>query len=264
MAERRLFKEYKLYTKNPPHNQNHQIVSLEPTGDEDNLDIFEWLAVISKPARSDSQFYYNGKWKLQIRLTSKYPLLPPTIRFITPINHPNIKFETGEICLDILKQDNWSPAWDLEHLVVAILMLLDDPEPDSPLNIDLANLYRHDKVAFESIVQYTIWKTQSFLLTTEDPMRTASSLDFTDNDNDLDPVREQVAKNVTKQVERLCSQSASPDPDEHSDPEKSEEARLKDETVEKVRQQFIKQVDDKVNEVRKKQEEYQLSRKRKH
>lgn len=41
-------------------------------------------------------------------------------------------------------------------------MLLDHPEPDSPLNIDAANLYRYDKVAFESIVQFNIWKFNNF------------------------------------------------------------------------------------------------------
>ena len=41
-------------------------------------------------------------------------------------------------------------------------MLLDQPEPDSPLNIDAANLYRQDKVAYESIVQFNIWKHNNF------------------------------------------------------------------------------------------------------
>lgn len=99
---------------------------------------------------------------MSINVPTSYPIDPPTIKFVTPIVHPNINLGSGEICLDILKKESWSPAWNLEHLVVAILMLLDQPEPDSPLNIDAANLYRQDKVAYESIVQFNIWKHNNF------------------------------------------------------------------------------------------------------
>ncbi|KAG2736760.1 hypothetical protein G9P44_000850 [Scheffersomyces stipitis] len=159
MAERRLFKELNQYRKNPPSSNNHQIVSLNPV-DED--DIFKWEAVISKPSKKDSQFYYQGEWKLGISVPSTYPITPPQMKFVSPICHPNINITTGEICLDILKSDSWSPAWNLENLLVAILMLLDNPEPDSPLNLDSANLFRHDKLAFESLVQYTLWKYNTF------------------------------------------------------------------------------------------------------
>lgn len=148
--------------KTPAHETNPQIVTLLPV-DVDN--IREWEAVVSKGDREDSRYYYGGQWKLKIAVPDTYPISPPKIAFDrrTPICHPNINMETGEICLDILKLENWLPAWNLQYLVVAILMLIDDPEPDSPLNIDLANLFRHDKVAFESVVQYYMWKFGTLL-----------------------------------------------------------------------------------------------------
>ena len=161
MAEKRLFKEYNQLKKTPAHEANPQIVSLLPV---DMSNILEWEAVVSKPDKSGSRYYYNGKWRLNITVPTTYPLTPPKIEFdkSTPICHPNINIDTGEICLDILKQEGWSPAWNLQYLVVAILMLIDDPEPDSPLNIDLANLFRQDKTAFESVVQYYMWKYDTF------------------------------------------------------------------------------------------------------
>lgn len=158
MAEKRLLLELKLITKTPPHTQNPQIIRLFPTDTDESL--YKWTAIIAKQTRTDSEYYYNGQWQLDIETDASYPIKPPKIGFskTTPINHPNINLDTGEICLDILKSDGWSPAWNLQSLVGAILMLLDDPEPDSPLNVDLAILFRHDKLAFESIVQYTIWK----------------------------------------------------------------------------------------------------------
>lgn len=159
MAERRLFKEYKQCKKTPPSLSNPQIISLAPV-DEEN--IFVWHSTIAKPDKAANEYYYGGQWDLSITVSPQYPMEPPVIKFITPIIHPNINATTGEICLDILKKESWSPAWNLQYLITAILMLLDSPEPASPLNIDAANLYRHDTVAFESLIQFSLWKYNSF------------------------------------------------------------------------------------------------------
>lgn len=176
MSEKRLLLELKLITKTPPHTQNPQILRLYPTDPDDSL--YKWTAIIAKPTKTDSPFYYNGQWKLDIEADSTYPIKPPKIQFsiTTPINHPNINIDSGEICLDILRSDGWTPAWNLQSLVGAILMLLDDPEPDSPLNVDLANLYRHDPLAFESVAQYTIWKNLTLYEGEKDPSGVRSTL----------------------------------------------------------------------------------------
>lgn len=75
----------------------------------------------------------------------------------TKIPHCNVDFRTGEICLDILKKETWSPAWTLQSSVLAIVVLLDNPEPDSPLNIDMANLVRGgDATAIKSMINYYV------------------------------------------------------------------------------------------------------------
>ncbi len=48
---------------------------------------------------------------------------------------------TGEICLDILK-NHWTPAWSLSLACQALIVLLANPEPGSPLNCDAGNLLR--------------------------------------------------------------------------------------------------------------------------
>lgn len=199
MAEKRLFKEYYQLKKNPPNLSNHQILSLNPISnnsnpnnnddsDSDDINIFEWESEIAKPTKSDNIYYYNGKWNLQISVSSSYPIQPPTIKFNnkTPINHPNINFKTGEICLDILKLENWSPAWNLTNLIMAILILIDNPEIDSPLNIDSANLFKFDKLAFESLIQYNIWKFNTLYLKDKDEFGVRENEinnDITDNTN---------------------------------------------------------------------------------
>lgn len=48
------------------------------------------------------RFDSGGKFKLELFLTDDYPMVPPKIRFLTKIYHPNVD-KLGRICLDVLK-----------------------------------------------------------------------------------------------------------------------------------------------------------------
>lgn len=72
-----------------------------------------------------------------------YPASAPKVVFMSPIYHPNVGM-SGSICLDILK-DKWSPALRTAAIVDSILMLLDMPNPASPLNSRAATMYRKSK-----------------------------------------------------------------------------------------------------------------------
>jgi hypothetical protein len=77
------------------------------------------------------------------------------MEFVTPICHPNIHFETGEICLTLLTAEHWTPLYTISSTLSAIQQLLNDPTPESPLNIDIANLYREDdRVGAEALIRY--------------------------------------------------------------------------------------------------------------
>ncbi|KAH8741046.1 hypothetical protein FG386_001598 [Cryptosporidium ryanae] len=100
--------------------------------------VLYWIAEIKGPKETP---YEGGIYKLNITIPIQYPLIPPTPIFETPIFHPNINFNTGEICIDVIK-NNWSPAWTLNSLCRAILSILSDPNPNSPLNCDAGNILR--------------------------------------------------------------------------------------------------------------------------
>lgn len=96
----------------------------------------------------------EGRWLLSIQVPANYPLSPPAVRFVTPIVHPNISLETGEVCLDLLG-DAWTPAYGLLETVRAVREgLLPHPEVDSPLNVDCAALLREgDAVGARRLVE---------------------------------------------------------------------------------------------------------------
>jgi ubiquitin-conjugating enzyme E2 N len=44
----------------------------------------------------------GGVFQLELFLPDEYPMMPPKIRFLTKIYHPNVD-KLGRICLDVLK-----------------------------------------------------------------------------------------------------------------------------------------------------------------
>jgi peroxin-4 len=121
---KRLRKEQALLEKG-----QDEFITLSPVTVDD---IYHWSARICAPPDS---VYHGYSFDLAITVGTDYPLTPPKMKFLTKIFHPNVHYETGEICLDILKKE-WSPAWSLQSACRAITALLADPAPDSPLNCD--------------------------------------------------------------------------------------------------------------------------------
>jgi ubiquitin-conjugating enzyme E2 N len=69
----------------------------------------------------------------------------PKVRFLTKMYHPNID-RLGRICLDILK-DKWSPALQIRTVLISIQALLSAPNPDDPLDNNVADHWKNDETA---------------------------------------------------------------------------------------------------------------------
>ena len=68
------------------------------------------------------QVYEGLRYKLTLDFPSSYPYSAPTVKFETPIYHPNVDHH-GNICLDILK-DKWSALYDVRTILISIQSLL--------------------------------------------------------------------------------------------------------------------------------------------
>lgn len=102
--------------------------------------LFNWTATVKG---SDATVYQDQVYKLSIQFPQDYPYKAPTVTFITPIFHPNVD-QYGNICLDILK-DKWSAVYNVRTVLISIQSLLSDPNNDSPLNVQAANLWANQE-----------------------------------------------------------------------------------------------------------------------
>lgn len=131
----RIRRELESITTDPPCNISAQVAG---------NDLTQWTAELIGP---DDSPYAGGHFKLFIRFPERYPFEPPIVSFSTKVYHCNIN-SSGGICLDILK-NQWSPALTISKVLLSILSLLTDPNPNDPLVGDIARLYRVDRVAHD-------------------------------------------------------------------------------------------------------------------
>ena len=139
MAEKRLLKELEQFKNNKDSN-----VYANPT--EEN--IFIWNATIKGPKET---LYEKGIYKLKLEFSETYPFNPPKVTFLTNIIHPNINYEDGSICLDILKE-NWSPALSIFRVLLSLSSLLSDPNFDDPLMPTISKLYYDDRNEYNKLI----------------------------------------------------------------------------------------------------------------
>ncbi|KPA74276.1 putative mitochondrial putative ubiquitin-conjugating enzyme e2 [Leptomonas pyrrhocoris] len=153
----RLGKELKEATEHPDpdihlelYDASHTPGSSTGTHATSQPSLYLWLAILKGPP--DTPFE-GGSYKLLLTIPQDYPLVPPKAAFITKVFHPNVEFNSGNVCLDILKK-RWSPVWTLSSVCRAILNLLAEPESDSPFNCDAGNLLRAgDTEGYASLVR---------------------------------------------------------------------------------------------------------------
>eukprot|EP00027_Filamoeba_sp_ATCC50430_P004322 CAMPEP_0168547432 /NCGR_PEP_ID=MMETSP0413-20121227/4032_1 /TAXON_ID=136452 /ORGANISM="Filamoeba nolandi, Strain NC-AS-23-1" /LENGTH=247 /DNA_ID=CAMNT_0008577683 /DNA_START=130 /DNA_END=873 /DNA_ORIENTATION=+ len=98
--------------------------------------------------------YKGAEFKFVITIPQTYPYDPPKAHCETPIYHPNIDWE-GHVCLNILRAD-WMPVLNIGAVVFGIVTLFLQPNPDDPLNKEVAQLMLDNRSQFERNVKQTL------------------------------------------------------------------------------------------------------------
>lgn len=119
-AQKRLTKEYKSISANPPP-------FIEARPNEDN--ILEWHYVITGPPKTP---YEGGQYHGMLRFPSDYPFKPPSISMVTP----NGRFACNtRLCLSMsdYHPDTWNPAWSVLTILTGLLSFMTGSEETSGL-----------------------------------------------------------------------------------------------------------------------------------
>ncbi|KAI9863792.1 MAG: Ubiquitin-conjugating enzyme E2 15 [Vezdaea acicularis] len=133
-------------------------VSCGLTGDS----VYEWeiMLMISDECKD----YGGGFFRASLTFPQEYPHRPPTMKFLTPIFHPNI-YPSGTVCISILHppQDDeygyesaaerWSPVQTPETILLSVISMLSSPNDESPANLEAAKLWREDPKEFRRRVR---------------------------------------------------------------------------------------------------------------
>lgn len=143
MSLKRLQKEYAKIL-NAKKDELPDNISVGPI--DGNL--YEWIGTI---IGVKDTIYEGGYFKITISFPQNYPFVAPTIKFVTPIFHPNIH-DNGEICLDILKY-KWNPAYSIPQIMLSIIALLEEPNPEDPLNSVAAKIYKTNRTCYNNTVK---------------------------------------------------------------------------------------------------------------
>lgn len=135
--------------------------------DDDN--IFLWNIGIM--VLNTDSMYHGGYFKGQMRFPCDFPFCPPTFRFTPAIHHPNV-YRDGRLCISILHQggdpttgepdsETWTPAQTVESVLISIISLLEDPNIDSPANIDALLELRKNPEAYKKKVLQEVQRSKN-------------------------------------------------------------------------------------------------------
>ncbi|KAK1835863.1 ubiquitin-conjugating enzyme E2 R1 [Podospora conica] len=137
--------------------------------DDDSSNLLKWrfaLMVIN----SDSAFN-GGYFRAEMTFSDDYPYSPPKFRFLIPITHPNI-YPDGRLCISILHTpgedhmsgedagERWSPLQGAESVLRSILLLLDNPEINSPADVDASVMYRDRRDEYNTKARATVERSR--------------------------------------------------------------------------------------------------------
>jgi len=117
--------------------------------------IFEWEVMLM--ISDDCKYYGGGNFRAHLTFPPTYPLMPPKLVFQSPIPfHPNI-YPSGELCISILHppeedkygyeaaSERWSPVQSPETILLSVISLFEDPNDESPANVEAARLLREER-----------------------------------------------------------------------------------------------------------------------
>ena len=134
----------------------------------DDNNFYKWSVVIFGPTET---IYEGGFFRAILTFPDDYPNSPPQMKFTTKMWHPNI-YQDGRVCISILHppgtdkfneqekaEERWRPSLGAEEILLSVISMLNDPNPDSPANIDAAVQFRNHREEYNSKVRSLVFQS---------------------------------------------------------------------------------------------------------
>ncbi|KAG5943789.1 hypothetical protein E4U60_006409 [Claviceps pazoutovae] len=125
----------------------------------DELSLMRWK--IGLWVVNPDSVWYGAYLRAEMKFPSDYPYQPPTFKFLTNgIHHPNV-YKDGDLCISILHKpgndeqsgesasERWNVLHGVESVLRSVLLLMDDPEINSPAHVDASILYRDNRQLYD-------------------------------------------------------------------------------------------------------------------
>lgn len=113
---------------------------------------------------SDSSLYEHKILHATMKFPADYPMSPPTMIFLSEMFHPNI-YEHGGVCISTLKrpgsdpteynkpEEMWTPVQSIRTVVLSVISMLNEPNCESPANLDASSEYLKRREEYERKVR---------------------------------------------------------------------------------------------------------------
>ena len=137
-------------------------------GLENDDDLFKWNVLFEGP---EDTLYEGGYFKARLQFPEDYPNSPPTMIFLSKMWHPNI-YPDGKVCISILHapghdemnmqekpEEKWRPILGVESVLMSVISMLNDPNIESPANLDASVQFRDDRSAYNKQVRFLATKS---------------------------------------------------------------------------------------------------------
>ena len=103
-----------------------------------------WMFTMTGPSGTA---YEGGNFLGFVQFPDDFPSSPPVVRMLTPVYHCNVNSD-GKVCHSVLDR-NWSRDFSIRKVFDCIYGLMLAPDPDDPLDTNIAALYYADRAQYE-------------------------------------------------------------------------------------------------------------------
>ena len=134
----------------------------------DDNDFYKWTVCFTGP---EDTIYEGGFFKAILTFPDDFQQNPPEMKFITEMWHPNI-YKDGRVCISILHspgvdrfneqesaEERWRPVLGVEQILVSVVSMLNEPNFDSPANIDASVQFRDHNEEYKKKVRQLVLKS---------------------------------------------------------------------------------------------------------